>query len=189
MKVIPTKIPDVLIIEPNIFNDERGYFMESYNKKLFTKHGLVHEFVQDNQSKSRTAGTIRGLHYQLAPYAQTKIVRCVQGAIYDVAVDMRQDSPTYGQWVGEILTADNGRQLLVPKGFAHGFCTLTPDTIIAYKVDEFYHGESDRAIIYNDPDLAIGWPVSTPFLSSKDLAAPTLRECENNFYMSGEIYE
>lgn len=181
MNIIDTSIPDVKILEPKVFGDHRGYFMESYNKKLFAELGLDYDFVQDNQSLSREVGVIRGLHFQLNPKAQLKLVRAVRGAIYDVVVDIRKGSPTYGKWTGVILSEYNHRQLLVPKGFAHGFCTLVPDCIVAYKVDEFYSPEHDGGILWNDPALGIDWPTSAPILSDKDTKHPTLAEADLNF--------
>lgn len=181
MNIIDTSIPDVKILEPKVFGDHRGYFMESYNKKLFAELGLDYHFVQDNQSLSREVGVIRGLHFQLNPKAQLKLVRAVRGAIYDVVVDIRKGSPTYGKWTGVILSEYNHRQLLVPKGFAHGFCTLVPDCIVAYKVDEFYSPEHDGGILWNDPALGIDWPTSAPILSDKDTKHPTLAEADLNF--------
>ncbi|CAM3926784.1 dTDP-4-dehydrorhamnose 3,5-epimerase [Alicyclobacillus pomorum] len=178
MKVIKTDLEGVVLVEPVVHGDHRGYFTETYNRARMDEAGLDYEFVQDNQSLSAQTGTIRGLHYQLAPKAQTKLVRVVQGAIYDVAVDIRKSSPTFGQWVGVILTADNHRQLLIPKGFAHGFCTLVPNTIVAYKVDEYYSPEHDRGILWNDLALAIPWPTSNPVLSAKDQAHPILNSAE-----------
>ena len=181
MKIIPTKLKGVLILEPNVFGDHRGYFMESYNKKVIEEVGLTIDFIQDNQSLSTEAGTLRGLHFQLNPKAQTKLVRCLSGAIYDVVVDIREGSLTYGEWIGVILSEDNHRQLVVPKGFAHGFCTLVSDAIIAYKVDEYYCPECDGGILWNDPDLGIDWPVTNPVLSEKDQELPRLAEAELNF--------
>lgn len=181
MKIIKTKLEDVIIIEPAVFGDHRGYFMESYNKNVFSEQGIEYDFVQDNQSLSVETGVIRGLHYQLAPKAQTKLVRALTGAIYDVAVDIRKGSPTYGQWVGAILSEDNKRHLLVPKGFAHGFCTLVPNTIVAYKVDEYYSPEHDRGILWNDPAIGVDWPTSKAVLSEKDQKHPLLKDAENNF--------
>ncbi|MDH2881569.1 dTDP-4-dehydrorhamnose 3,5-epimerase [Bacillus cytotoxicus] len=181
MKIIETKIPDVVILEPKVFGDYRGYFMESYNKKFFDELGLNYEFIQDNQSLSVPVGTLRGLHFQLNPKAQTKVVRCITGAIYDVAVDIRKGSPTYGQWVGVILSEYNKRQLVVPKGFAHGFCTLVSNSTVAYKVDEYYSPEHDAGILWNDPMLKIDWPTSNPTLSEKDMKHPTLAEASINF--------
>lgn len=184
MKIINTNLQDVVILQPNIYGDHRGYFMESYNQKVFEQLGLKYNFVQDNQSLSRNVGTIRGLHFQTNPRAQTKLVRCVKGAIYDVAVDVRKGSPTFGKWVGVILSEYNNRQLLIPKGFAHGFCTLVPDCIVSYKVDEFYSPDHDGGILWNDPELDIDWPTSSPILSEKDSKLPTLSEAKLNF-----IYE
>lgn len=181
MNIIPTKLEGVVIVEPAVFGDNRGFFMESYNSKKFKKLGIDYDFVQDNHSLSVETGVLRGLHYQLNPKAQTKLVRVAAGAIYDVAVDIRKGSPTFGQWVGVILSAANKRQLLVPKGFAHGFCTLVPNTEVLYKVDEFYSPEHDRGIAWNDPALGIDWPTANPILSDKDGKHPVLKDAEINF--------
>ncbi|WP_282022623.1 dTDP-4-dehydrorhamnose 3,5-epimerase [Priestia flexa] len=181
MKIIKTKFEDVVVIEPKVFGDHRGFFTESYNKELFVQHDIDMDFIQDNHSLSQQSGTLRGMHYQLAPKAQTKLVRVTRGAIYDVIIDIRKGSPTYGQWQGFILSADNKRQLLVPKGFAHGFCTLVENTEVQYKVDELYSPEHDRGIAWNDPALKIDWPVNEPVLSEKDTKHPTLAEADNNF--------
>jgi len=181
MKVITTKLPEVVVLEPKAYGDHRGFFMESYNRQLLAQCGIHHEFVQDNHSLSVEAGTLRGLHYQLAPKAQTKLVRVLAGAVYDVVVDIRQDSPRFGQWVGVILSAENKRQILVPQGFAHGVCTLVPNTELMYKVDQYYSPEHDRGILWNDSELAIDWPVSAPVLSDKDRQQPPLRAAELNF--------
>ncbi|PGZ80222.1 dTDP-4-dehydrorhamnose 3,5-epimerase [Priestia megaterium] len=181
MKVIETKLPGVFIIEPKVFKDNRGFFMETYNTQLLKEKGIHHQFVQDNHSLSVEAGTIRGLHYQLNPKAQTKLIRASRGAIYDVAVDIRIGSPTYGQWIGVILSEENNRQLLVPKGFAHGFCTLVSNTEVQYKVDELYSPEHDRGIAWNDVEIGIDWPTSSPILSNKDKSHPTLSNVNNNF--------
>lgn len=178
MKTLQTKLDGVLILEPTVFGDNRGFFMESYNSKKFEDLGINYPFVQDNHSLSVETGVLRGLHYQLNPKAQTKLVRVVSGAIYDVAVDIRKDSPSFGQWVGVILSSANKRQLLVPKGFAHGFCTLVPNTEVLYKVDEFYSKEHDRGIAWNDPSLNIDWPTTSPILSEKDTKHPFLKEAE-----------
>jgi len=159
--------------------------MESYNEDVFRRHGITHKFVQDNHSLSVESGVMRGLHYQLNPKAQTKLIRVTAGAIYDVVVDIRRGSPTYGKWQGFILSAANKRQLLVPKGFAHGFCTLVPNTEVQYKVDEFYSPEHDRGIAWNDPALGIDWPMSSPILSEKDGKHPRLEEAEINFVYEG----
>jgi len=151
-------------------------------KKKFSELGLHFQFVQDNHSLSAHPGVVRGLHYQNEPMAQTKLVRVLSGAIFDVAVDIRPGSPTFGQWVGVILSADNKRQLVVPRGFAHGICTLVPDTQIMYKVDQFYSAEHDRGILWNDPDIGIEWPVSNPILSDKDSNLPLLKHADIHFY-------
>ncbi|WHY66790.1 dTDP-4-dehydrorhamnose 3,5-epimerase [Neobacillus sp. SuZ13] len=183
MKVIETLLPGVKVIEPNVFGDHRGWFMETYSDAIFEKEGIGIKFVQDNQSFSAIKGTLRGLHYQLNPKAQTKLVRCTKGAIFDVAVDIRKESPTFGKWFGIELTAENKKQLLIPKGFAHGFMTLTNDVEVQYKVDELYAPECDRGIIWNDPAVGIEWPMEiSPVLSAKDEKAPLLTDAENNFY-------
>lgn len=176
LKLVNTKLDGVVIIEPPVFGDERGFFMESYNKRKFKEIGIELDLIQDNHSLSTEAGIIRGLHYQRAPMAQTKVVRVLTGAIYDVAVDIRPESPTYGAWVGVVLSEENKRQLLVPKGFAHGFCTLVPNTNVLYKVDAYYSPEHDCGIRWNDPDLNIDWPTRNPILSEKDQRQPFFRE-------------
>lgn len=181
MKVTPLKLEGAKIIEPVVHGDHRGFFMESYNEQLMHANGVTHKFIQDNQSLSAEPGVIRGLHYQLNPKAQTKLIRVISGAIYDVIVDIRKDSATFGQWVGVFLSEYNQRQLLVPQGFAHGFCTLVPNTQVAYKVDEYYSPENDRGILWNDPALAIDWPISNPILSEKDKKHPVLADAEMNF--------
>lgn len=181
VKITQTSLDGVLIVEADVFGDHRGFFTESYNKRRFEEAGLFYDFVQDNQSLSVEAGTLRGLHYQLAPKAQTKLVRVVAGALYDVAVDLRKDSATFGQSVGVILSETNKRQLLIPKGFAHGFCTIVPRTQVLYKVDEYYSQEHDRGIAWDDPDLGIQWPLNQPVLSAKDAGHPTLKAAELNF--------
>lgn len=181
MKLIDTKLDGVKIIEPKVFKDNRGFFMESFNFKKFAELGLEFDFIQDNHSLSVDKDVIRGLHYQLNPMAQTKLVRVITGAIYDVAVDIRKDSPTFGKWVGVTLSEDNHRMLVVPKGFAHGFCTLKENTHVQYKVDDYYSAENDKGILWNDPALAIEWPTSTPTLSEKDAKQPLLNDAEINF--------
>ncbi|MCZ5214467.1 dTDP-4-dehydrorhamnose 3,5-epimerase [Escherichia fergusonii] len=169
MNVIKTEIPDVLIFEPKVFGDERGFFFESFNQKVFEEAvGRKVEFVQDNHSKS-SKGVLRGLHYQLEPYAQGKLVRCVVGEVFDVAVDIRKSSPTFGKWVGVNLSAENKRQLWIPEGFAHGFLVLSETAEFLYKTTNYYNPQSDRGIIWNDPSLNIKWPlVEKPILSKKD---------------------
>jgi len=181
MNVIDTKLQGVYIIEPAVHGDHRGFFMESYNSEKFREYNMDYLFVQDNHSLSVDKGVIRGLHYQLNPKAQTKLVRVVAGAIYDVLVDIRRHSPTFGQWVGVHLSAENKRQLLVPQGFAHGFCTTEPNTEVLYKVDELYSPEHDRGILWNDPALGIDWPTDQPILSDKDTKHPLLRDADINF--------
>jgi dTDP-4-dehydrorhamnose 3,5-epimerase len=181
MRIVPTKLSQALIIEPKVHGDNRGFFMESYSKETFDDLGLNFTFVQDNHSFSVETGVIRGLHYQLTPKAQTKLVRVISGAIYDVIVDINKDSETFGEWVGVILSSENYRQLLVPKGFAHGFCTLVPNTQVIYKVDEYYSPEHDRGILWSDPAIGIDWPTSKPVLSEKDQRHPLLKEAEMNF--------
>lgn len=155
--------------------------MESYNKKVLEQLGINIDFIQDNQSFSKEADVLRGLHFQSNPWAQTKLVQVSSGAIYDVVVDIRRNSPTFGQWIGVILSESNNKQILVPKGFAHGFCTLVPNTMVNYKVDQYYHPTHDRGVIWNDPDLGIDWPISTPILSEKDSNHPLLENADFNF--------
>lgn len=182
MNIIPTKLDGVYIVEPEVFGDHRGWFMETYNEDRFLEAGLNIRFVQDNQSFSAVKGTLRGLHYQLNPKAQTKLVRCTKGAIFDVAVDIRKGSPTFGKWFGIELSAKNKKQLLIPKGFAHGFMTLTEDVEVQYKVDEFYAPECDRSIRWDDPTIKIEWPLKiSPILSDKDKNSPFLEQADNNF--------
>ncbi|TVT58096.1 MAG: dTDP-4-dehydrorhamnose 3,5-epimerase [Sedimenticola thiotaurini] len=171
MKVTETQIPNVKLIEPNVFEDKRGFFYESFNQKLFEDAvGLHASFVQDNHSKS-TLGVLRGLHYQLSPKAQGKLVRVVNGEIFDVAVDIRKESPSYGKWVGAHLSAANKRQLWIPQGFAHGYLTLSQEADVLYKTTDYYSPEHERIIAWNDQVIAIDWPVSAPILSEKDASA------------------
>lgn len=181
MKVTPLQLQGASILEPVVHGDNRGFFMESFNEEVMHKLGVNYNFIQDNQSLSADVGVLRGLHYQLNPKAQTKLIRVLSGVIYDVIVDIRRNSPTFGQWVGVILSEYNQRQLLVPKGFAHGFCTLVPNTQVLYKVDEYYSPENDRGILWNDPALGIDWPTSSPILSDKDQRHPLLKDAELNF--------
>lgn len=181
MKVTPLNLQGAALLEPVVHGDNRGFFMESYNEAVLEKQGVKFNFIQDNQSLSAEPGVIRGLHYQLSPKAQTKLIRVLTGAIYDVIVDVRKSSPTFGKWVGVILSEHNHRQLLVPKGFAHGFCTLAPNTQVLYKVDEYYSLENDRGILWSDPALGIDWPTSKPILSDKDQHHPLLKDAELNF--------
>ncbi|WP_428406948.1 dTDP-4-dehydrorhamnose 3,5-epimerase [Hyphococcus sp.] len=174
MDVTALDIPEVKIITPRRFSDDRGFFSETYNARAFKAAGIEVEFVQDNHSYSAKKGTVRGLHYQAPPHAQSKLVRVLRGSIIDVAVDARKASPTFGKWVKAELSADNGKQIFVPKGFLHGFLTLEDETEVAYKVDAFYDGASDGSVKWNDPDLAIDWGVKEGgvSLSAKDAKAP-----------------
>jgi dTDP-4-dehydrorhamnose 3,5-epimerase len=176
-------IAGLLLIEPKKFGDSRGYFMETFRANLFEAEAGPFTFVQDNRSLSAEVGTIRGLHFQLEPRAQGKLVSCIAGALLDVAVDIRTGSPTYGKHVAVELTPDNGRQLWVPPGFAHGFCTLKPDTMISYKVTDYYSAEHDRGLLWNDPAIGIDWPVAADkaHLSEKDQKQPTLADLQANF--------
>ncbi len=181
MKAIETKLSGVLLVEPDCFGDHRGWFMETYSKPKFEAMGIACEFVQDNHSYSAQKGVLRGLHLQVGAYAQSKLVRCTRGAILDVAVDLRKSSPTYLQWVAEELSAQNMRQLFLPKGFAHGFVTLTEDVEVQYKVDMVYDKNSDRSIRYNDPAFGIDWGTNAPVLSEKDLNAPLYADSDVSF--------
>lgn len=179
---MPTKL-----IKPRRFADDRGWFCETYSARTYADLGVTVAFRQDNHSMSRPAGVLRGLHFQRPPHVQAKLVRCVRGAIWDVAVDLRKESPTFGRYVAAELTAENGWQLFVPAGFAHGFLTLQPDTEVEYKVSDFYAPECDGGVIWNDPDLALPWPLkgAAPILSDKDQALPRLSELENPFTYDG----
>ncbi|MBP2098402.1 dTDP-4-dehydrorhamnose 3,5-epimerase [Enterococcus rivorum] len=190
MRVIDTKLQDVKIIEMDVFGDHRGFFTESYSKEKFSKHGLNFDFVQDNHSLSSQAGVLRGLHFQTGEAAQTKLIRVVTGAVLDVIVDIRKGSPTYGEWEGYILSEHNHRQLLVPKGYAHGFVTLTSNVNFLYKCDNYYNAEADGGIAFDDPDLAINWPIDIQkaITSEKDKQHPTLKEFEaDNSFVFGKI--
>jgi dTDP-4-dehydrorhamnose 3,5-epimerase len=175
-KKTETSLPDVYILEPTVFEDHRGFFMESYNKKDFEEVGIYFNFIQDNHSLSVQPGVLRGIHFQLEPKAQTKLVRCLKGVIYDVVVDLRKGSPTFLKWIGVILSEYNKRQILVPKGFGHAILTLVPNTEILYKVDEYYSPEHDRSIRWNDNSIGIDWPIREPILSDKDKNAPFLSD-------------
>lgn len=174
-------IPDVVLVEPRRFGDDRGWFMETYKRSDFVEHGIPHDFPQDNHSRSAEVHTLRGLHYQLPPHAQGKLVRCPRGRLFDVAADLRQGSPSYGRWVAAELSAANGRMLWVPPGFAHGVLTLEPDSEIMYKVTAEYAPDHERAIRWDDPDLGIDWPATDPVLNERDASAPTLKEAEHGF--------
>ena len=182
MKIEPTALPEVLILTPPVFGDARGFFTESWNRRRFAEAtGFEGEFVQDNHSVSRR-GVVRGLHYQLPPFAQGKLVRVVAGAVFDVAVDVRRGSPTFGRWVGEMLSAENRRQLWIPEGFAHGFMALEDETQFLYKTTAPYNRDSERAIMWNDPAIAIDWPRNfDPIVSERDMRAPVLANAREMF--------
>lgn len=174
-KFIKTSITGVFVIEPNKYGDNRGYFMETYKENDFIKAGITNKFVQDNQSKSKK-GVLRGLHFQ-KDYPQAKLVRCIEGEVFDVCVDLRKDSPTYGKWEGVILSAEKGNQFFIPRGFAHGFLVLSETATFCYKCDEFYHPEDEGGLIWNDPEIGIEWPFDGEILlSEKDKNHPNLKE-------------
>ncbi len=179
MRVTATALSEVLLLEPQVFGDDRGFFLESYNKRRFDEAaGRDVSFVQDNHSRS-SKGVLRGLHFQLPPNAQGKLIRVIAGAIFDVAVDVRRSSPTFGQWIGEELSAENKRQLWIPEGFAHGFLTLSDTADVLYKASAFYSPADEGSIAWNDPDVAIAWPLDgEPLLSGKDAAAPPLASAQ-----------
>lgn len=176
-----TKIPDVKVITPKKFGDNRGWFMECYSKRDLKDNGIDIDFVQDNRSFSAKKGIIRGLHFQRKPYTQAKLLSCLQGAILDVAVDLRKESPTYRQWVAVELSEENGKQLFIPEGFAHGFVTLTDNVEIMYKCNNFYVPEADGGIRWNDPDIGVEWGVEDPILSEKDTHQPFLKDIDLDF--------
>ena len=186
MNKIETKLPGVWIVEPQVFGDHRGYFMETYSTKSMMELGIDTVFVQDNQSFTAQKGTLRGIHFQNAPMAQAKLVRVTKGAVMDVAVDLRKGSPTYKHWVGVELSAENKRMLYIPQGFGHGFVTLTDNVEFCYKVDNLYSKEHDRGIRFNDPAIGVEWGVADPVLSQKDTTSPMLADSDCNF-VYGEI--
>ncbi len=181
MEFIRTALEGVYIVEPKVFGDHRGFFLESWSKGEFEAHGLFYDFVQDNHSSSAVKGTLRGIHFQRGEKAQAKLVRCVKGAVLDVAVDLRHGSPTYKKWVSAELSAENHRMLLIPRGFGHGFVTLTDEVEFLYKADNPYAPEADGGIRWNDPELGIDWGVKVPILSRKDQTAPWLKDAETGF--------
>ena len=179
MNIIKTKLEGVYILEPRVFGDERGWFMETYSKIKTPE--IARDFVQDNHSYSKEKGILRGIHFQNGEHAQAKLVRCIRGAVLDVAVDLRKGSPTYMQWEAVELSAENKKQLFIPRGFGHGFLTLTEDVEFVYKTDNYYNYESDRSIIWNDPDIGVDWGTENPVLSEKDSSAPRLRDSDCSF--------
>jgi dTDP-4-dehydrorhamnose 3,5-epimerase len=187
MKIEQTSLPGVVVLTPARFGDSRGFFSESWNRKRMTEAGFDIDFVQDNHSFSARAGTVRGLHFQSPPHAQAKLVRCGRGRLFDVAVDIRRGSPTWGRWFGVDLSFDNGRQILIPEGFLHGFVTREPDTEITYKCSDYYAPECDGAVRFDDPDLGIDWGLGgmAPVLSDKDAAAPAFANFVSPFEWKG----
>lgn len=186
MEIKETKLSGVKLLKPRRFRDHRGFFAETYSRRVYTDKGVGDEFVQDNHSLSAVVGTVRGLHFQAPPNAQAKLVCCGRGAIFDVAVDIRRGSPTYGQWAGFTLSAENGEQLYVPIGFAHGFATLEPDSEIIYKCSDYYAPETEGALRWDDPDIGINWPLTgAPALSAKDAAAALLADFNSPFTFEG----
>ena len=180
MEILETKIKDLLIIKPRVFEDPRGYFFESYNKDIFTKHQILVDFIQDNQSLSHR-GVLRGLHFQSPPFAQGKLVRVITGAVLDVAVDIRKNSPTYGEHVTIELTEENKTMFYIPTGFAHGFATLRDNTIFSYKCTQTYHKESEGTVLWNDLDLKIDWQLQNPLLSEKDMNGTIFKSFQSPF--------
>lgn len=182
MEIIKTEIPDLLVLKPKVFGDQRGFFLESYSKNRYTEAGINIDFIQDNISKS-SYGVIRGLHYQLAPYSQSKLVYVLEGTVLDIAVDLRKNSPTFGQHYAVELSAENKLQFFIPQGFAHGFSVLSETAVFAYKCDNYYNMEAERGLAYNDSTLAIDWkiPADKTIISSKDSILPSLEEAEHNF--------
>jgi len=182
----PTDLPGVMVFEPRVFEDPRGWFFESYNQKTFQHAGIDAVFVQDNQSFSGQRGIVRGLHYQNEPFAQAKLVRVLEGQVYDVAVDIRKGSPTFGKFTGMVLSAENKKQLFVPRGFAHGFSVLSDHAVVLYKCDNFYSREQEGGILYNDPAIGIDWKISEGevLLSDKDARLPLMKDADNQFVYS-----
>lgn len=181
MDLLKTKLEGVYILIPKVFGDHRGFFMESWSRRTVEEAGLFYDFVQDNHSLSTVKGTLRGIHFQKGDKAQAKLVRCVRGAVLDVAVDLRHDSPTYKQWIGVELSEENKKQLLIPRGFGHGFVTLTDHVEFLYKADNYYAPEADGGIRWNDPDIGVDWGVNHPVLSEKDTKNPFLKDIEPVF--------
>ena len=173
-------IPEVILVEPKVFPDERGFFLESFKESTFQENGITTKFVQDNYSHS-IKGVLRGLHYQKNPKAQAKLITAIRGEIFDVSVDIRKNSPTYGKWVGEILSEQNHKSLYVPEGFAHGFLCLSDEADVVYKVNEEYSAENDRGMLWNDPAVGVKWPAENPIISEKDKQQPLLEKADNNF--------
>ena len=185
-RFIPSEIPEVILIDPPVVGDERGFFMESYKRSEFAAFGIIERFVQSNHSKSRK-GILRGLHYQKNPKAQAKLVRALTGEVYDVVLDLRRGGPSFGKWMAVILSAENKKMLYIPAGFAHGFCVTSADAEILYMTTEEYAPHLEAGVLWSDPDVAIKWPTTEPTLSPRDRAWPLLRHADNNFTYSVEI--
>ena len=181
MKIIETEVKDLYIIEPKVFGDHRGWFMETWSRRSFEEAGFYYTFVQDNHSFSAKKNTIRGLHFQKWEFAQAKLVRCILGSVLDVAVDLRKGSPTYLKWAAVELSGENKRQLLIPRGFAHGFATLTNNVEFLYKADNWYAPESEGSILWSDPEIGVKWNVKNPIIAEKDANAPLLKDCDIDF--------
>ena len=185
MRFQATDFPGLYVLEPRVFSDSRGFFVETYNRRVLAEKGLDIEFVQDNHARSEARGVLRGLHFQLPPAAQAKLVRVSRGAVFDVVLDLRVGSPTFGRWHAEILSAENFKQLLIPRGFAHAYLTLSAGTEFQYKVDAFYDPGLDAGLFWDDPDLKIGWPEKKPVLSDKDKSLPLWRDFTSPFVFEG----
>lgn len=181
MEFIATKLKDAYLIKPKVYEDERGFFLESYSERVFKENGIKSVFVQDNHSYSKNKGVLRGIHFQIPPFSQAKLVRVVRGSVYDVIIDLRKGSPTYGEWEGFNLGADNFLMLYIPRGFGHAFCTTKENTEFLYKTDNFYSPEHDAGIIWNDPTLNISWPVEEPILSEKDEKLKNFKDFKTPF--------
>ncbi len=182
IKITPLALDGVFVIEPDYFYDERGYYSETFSERSLKEHGFnAPRFVQDGESLSLKKGIVRGIHFQKEPKAQSKLVRCVKGRVFDVAVDLRKSSPTYKKWVGVELSLDNKKQIFIPKGFGHAFMTLEDNCIVQYKVDELYYKEFDRSIKFDDPEIGVKWPIENPYKSEKDKLAPSLKDSDVNF--------
>jgi len=185
VQVTPTDFPGLFVLEPKVFGDHRGFFTETYNRRLFADLGLNYDFVQDNHARSNTRGVLRGLHFQSPPTAQAKLVWVTRGAVFDAVVDIRKGSPTFGKWYGLTLSEDNFKRLMIPAGFAHGYVTLTDVAEFQYKVDAYYSPAHDGGLAWNDPDIGVPWPVTGPVLSDKDAALPRLCDIDSPFVFSG----
>ena len=185
MRVSELKLKGVLLVEPVYFEDYRGYYSETYSKRTLAQYGIIDDFVQDNHILTLKEGTLRAIHFQNQPKAQSKLVRCTRGVVFDVAVDLRKNSPTYKMWVSTILSHENRKQIYIPKGFGHGFITLCDNSEVQYKVDELYEPKLDRSIAWNDPEINIKWPISNPILSEKDMTAPNLCNSDVNYCFEG----